>query len=98
MINTIPPISAQKSPQDIQYRRQLNRLNLQVREKVEELNFFYPFDTKEKQAELNAIEAWKNSQKAMIYEKCYNPQPSALNRLIKFLGQKLRNIIQSYRR
>ncbi len=69
----------------IMYRRMLNKLNLDAKEKIETLDFFAPFNTPEKQKELMAIENWKNGQKAAIYNRCFNTRPSFFQRLINFI-------------
>ena len=69
---------------EIKYRRMLNRLNLEVRERIETLKFYEPFDTLERENEIRAIKAWKESQKAEIYDRCFNPQPSFIQRVVNF--------------
>ena len=88
-MNILSVNSQPKIPVDIKYKRMLNKLNLQVRDKIETLDMFYPFDTFEKRQELKAIEDWKNSQKTILHEKCYNPQPSLFKRICILL-KKLR--------
>ena len=66
---------------EIKYRRMLNRLNLEVRERIETLKFYEPFDTLERENGIKAIKAWKESQKADIYDRCFNPQPSFIQRV-----------------
>ena len=66
---------------EIKYRRMLNRLNLEVRERIETLKFYEPFDTHERAEGLKAIMVWKESQKADIYDRCFNPQPSFIQRV-----------------
>lgn len=73
---------------DVRYRRMLNKLNLETREKVATLDFYEPFETAEKQKELMAIEKWKQGQKAAIYERCFNPQPTVFERLVNFINRK----------
>ena len=66
----------------VKYRRMLNKLNLETRERVADLEMWHPFDTPEKQEALRAINDWKQRQKAMIFDKCYNPKPSILQRFL----------------
>ena len=66
---------------EIKYRRMLNRLNLEVRERIETLKFYEPFDTLERETGIKAIKAWKEIQKAEIYDRCFNPQPSFIQRV-----------------
>lgn len=82
-IRTKAPVSP-----EIKYRRMLNKLNLEAREKIATLDLFAPFETAEKQKELLAIEEWKQGQKTAIYERCFNPQPSVFERLINFIRRR----------
>ena len=69
----------------VKYRRMLNKLNLEARERVADLDMWYPFDTPERQEAIRAIDAWKQRQKAIIFDRCYNPQPSIFERIINFI-------------
>ena len=69
---------------DIKYRKKLNKLNLDVREKIADAKMFYPFETKEEQKIMQNIENWKKEQQLIIYNECYNPKPSLLSKMLSF--------------
>lgn len=70
---------------NILYRRKLNQLNLQVREKIADIDMFYPFETAERTAEIEAVNAWKDAQKTIILEQCFNPRVSPFKNLVSKL-------------
>ncbi len=73
---------------EVECRRMLNKLNLEAREKVATLDFYEPFETAEKQKELMAIEEWKQGQKAAIYERCFNPQPTVFEKIVNLIKRR----------
>ena len=79
----------------IKYRRMLNKLNLEVREKIETLDMFAPFNTAEKQKELTAIEKWKQGQQAIIYDRCYNPRPSFLKNVVSSVKKYIISLLEN---
>ena len=80
----IPAISKQNPvSNDIKYRRMLNKLNLEVRERMETLEMFYPFETPDKLELLRQLEVWKQGQKDIIFNQCYNPKPTLLQKILK---------------
>ncbi len=73
--------TAVKITPDIQYRRLLNKLNLEMREKIADVEMFYPFDTFEKEELMNSLNEWKETEKARIYQECYNRKPGFIDKL-----------------
>lgn len=71
---------------DIKYRRMLNKLNLEIREKIATEEMFYPFETEEKKQIMQDIETWKRKQQACIYNQCYNTKPSFLQKFLKIFN------------
>ena len=67
---------------NILYRRKLNRLNLEVREMIADIDMFYPFETAERKAEIEAVNMWKEGQKAILHDRCFNPRVSPLKKLV----------------
>lgn len=74
---------------EIKYRRMLNKLNLEVREKIADEEMFYPFATKEKAQIMQSIEDWKKVQQEIIYEKCFNPKEGLFTKIKNFFASKL---------
>ena len=70
---------------NILYRRKLNRLNLDVRDRIEMIKFYQPFETAERKAEIEAVNMWKEGKKAIIYEQCFNPQVSPFKKFVSKL-------------
>ena len=66
----------------VKYRRMLNKLNLETREKIADIDMWYPFDTLERREAIKAIDTWKQGQKAIIFDRCYNPQLSIFQRFL----------------
>ena len=73
---------------EIRYRRMLNKLNLEVREKIADEEMFYPFATKEKALIMQGIENWKKAQQEAIYDRCFNPKEGFFTRIKNFFSSK----------